>query len=298
MNPGPPHTTRVLMVFAHADDETLLAGALIAKLVSVGLEVKVLCLAPGGGKRQLRLRKACGVLGVSAVEILRYAEGAMWPDEEVESHVASPSGMRFNENGGDARSTTARAPLLATAPVGDVAGRIAGRISEYDPDIVITHSRYGDYGHADHAATYHATLQAFEASACERSRLYAIAWPKFLVGLNRRMLKIGGRDIRRMGPAGRFDLPMAIQCRSSSDAASVTSVTIRVADMLGLRRTASRWYALELSKGPLPLRILERLPTWLQRTVLGKARLTLVRAPGGFSPGRSGRRGHSTGEDL
>ena len=38
---------RVMMVFAHADDETLLAGALISKLVRDGHDVKVLCLAPG-----------------------------------------------------------------------------------------------------------------------------------------------------------------------------------------------------------------------------------------------------------
>ena len=273
MSPGPPGTPRVLMVFAHADDETLLAGALIAKLVSVGHEVKVLCLAPGGGERIQRLRNACEVLGVSAVETLRYAGGAMWPDD-------TRGATRLHENPGDGQSL---APVLATAPRGDVAARIGGRISEYDPDLVITHSRYGDYGHADHVATHQATILAFETTAGERSRLYALAWPNFLVSLNTRLMKIGGRDIRRMGPDGRFDLALAV--RSAPD--SGASVTIGVADMLRIRRAASRWYSAEMSRGPLPLRILERLPLWLQRTVLGGAQLTLLRAPGGFTPGAS-----------
>ncbi len=273
---NPPHKPgvlsgahRVLMVFAHADDETLLAGALIAKLVSVGYQVKVVCLAPGSAERLQRLQNACDVLGVSAIETLRYAEGEMWPDDTVSNE-------------------TTMVPILATAPVGDLAGRISGRISEYNPDLVITHSRYGDYGHADHAATYQATVRAFQESANKASRLYALAWPKFLVAVNSRLMKIGGRDIRRMGPNGQFDLPAAIRASFGVDgvdeADSGSDLTIDVADMLGVRRRASRWYALEISRGPLPLRALERLPIWLQRTVLGRARLTLLRAPVGFSP--------------
>ncbi|MCZ6538229.1 MAG: PIG-L family deacetylase, partial [Chloroflexi bacterium] len=261
------------MVVAHADDETLLAGALIAKLVSIGHEVSVLCLAPGGGERTQRLRNACEVLGVSSVETFRYTGGVMWP-EDTGSPETRPSQAHLRENGGDDRTL---APVLATAPVGDLAGRIGGRISENDPDIVITHSRYGDYGHADHAATHLATVLAFETSASERSRLYALAWPSFLVSLNGRLMKIGGRDIRRMGPNGQFDLLQAINVAATARSLvpGGTDVTVRVADMLKVRRAASRWYADEMSRGPLPLRILERLPVWLQRTVLGRARLTL-----------------------
>ena len=37
---------KILMVFAHADDETLLAGALVAHLVAEGHEINILCLSP------------------------------------------------------------------------------------------------------------------------------------------------------------------------------------------------------------------------------------------------------------
>ena len=64
MNQPASASARALMVFAHADDETLLAGALISKLATDGYLVKVLCLAPGSDERTKRLRKACEILGV------------------------------------------------------------------------------------------------------------------------------------------------------------------------------------------------------------------------------------------
>jgi LmbE family N-acetylglucosaminyl deacetylase len=249
-------TLRVLMVFAHADDETLLAGALIAKLVADGKEVRVLCLAPGGDDRTGRLRKACDDLGVTAVETLRYSEGAMWPDENKDS---------TSNNVSDKLS-----PNLAIVPTVDLAGRIAGRITEHSPDIVITHSSYGDYGHADHAAVHRATVSAFETSAHGGARLYSLDWSRRLVRFNAKLMKIGGRDIRRMGPNGRFNLSLALEISDK------TTITLKVGNYLAARRRASCWYEPEIAKGPLPMRILERLPLLIQRLFLGKTRLTLL----------------------
>ena len=55
--------------------------------------------------------------------------------------------------------------------------------------------------------------------------------------------------------------------------------TINVGNKLGIRREASRWYAVKIARGPLPLRILERLPLWIQSRFMGRARLTLVNKP-------------------
>ena len=137
-----PKVSKILMVFAHADDETLLAGALIASLVSDGNNVTVLCLAPGDDDRTSRLHKACAVLGVDAVETLRYVEGAMWRDELDEASSASEELKLM--------------PALSVVPVDDLASRVSGRISEINPNIVITHSVHDDYRHPDHAAVYEA----------------------------------------------------------------------------------------------------------------------------------------------
>ena len=250
------------MVFAHADDETLLAGALISKLVSDGHNVTVLCLAPGDDDRTERLHKACGVLGVDAVETLRYSEGVMWRDELDETGSASE----------DLKLT----PVLSVVPVDDIAGRVSGRISEIAPDVVITHSIYGDYGHPDHAAVYEATLRAVERSASDTVRLYALSWPRWMVRLNLRLMKAGGREIRKMGPRGRFNLSAAVY-RSKDP-----TISIKVGNRLGIRREACRWYESEIAKGPLPLRILERLPLWIQSRFLGRARLTREVTPRRF----------------
>jgi hypothetical protein len=212
--------------------------------------------------------------------------------------VAGRSGIARNSVDRHRGKNQPQAPVLATAPTADLAARIGGRISAFGPDIVITHSGYGDYGHADHAATHRATVRAFEAFADKHSRLYALAWSKFLVRLNSRLMKLGGRDIRHMGPDGRFDLSrgisLAFSGTSSSSVKGGNVISVGVADMLTIRRTASRWYVAEISRGPLPLRILEKLPVWLQRTVLGKARLRLVRGPHGFTPGESRKSGSAT----
>jgi LmbE family N-acetylglucosaminyl deacetylase len=252
-------SSKILMVFAHADDETLLAGALIAKLVSDGHAVTVLCLAPGDDDRTKRLHKACEVLGVGTVETLRYSEGVMWRDELDEASSESE----------DLNLT----PVLSVVPVGDLASRVGGRVSEINPDIVITHSVHGDYGHPDHAAVYEATLRAVERSASDTLRLYTLSWPRWMVKFNIRLMKLGGREVRKMGPRGRFNLSAAVYRSQKS------TTSIKVGNKLGVRREASRWYSVEIARGPLPMRVLERVPLWIQSRFLGKARLTLVNKP-------------------
>jgi len=142
MTDSESQNSKILVVFAHAYDETLLAGGLIVKLVSDGNNVTVLCLAPGDDDRTSRLHKACEVLGVAAVETLRCVEEAMWRDELDEVS--------------NAREDFKLLPALSVVPVDDLVSRVSGRISEINPDVVITHSVHDDYGHPDHAAVYEA----------------------------------------------------------------------------------------------------------------------------------------------
>ena len=145
-----------------------------------------------------------------------------------------------------------------------------------NPDVIVTHSVHGDYGHPDHAAVYEATLGAVRRAAGDTVRLYALNWPRWMVKLNLRLMKLGGREIRRLGPRGRFNLSAAVYRSENS------TISIDVRHQLGVRRKASRWYAAEIAKGPLPLRILERLRLWIQSRFLGRTRLTLVNKPKGI----------------
>ena len=144
---------------------------------------------------------------------------------------------------------------------------------------MITYSPYGDYGHADHAIVHRATVMAVEGGGKPGVRLYALDWPRWLVRINAQMMRLGGRDIRHMGSGGRFNLSLAIQLSVKSN------VTIDVASRLGVRRAASSWYSKEIAERPLPMRMLERLPLWIQRVFLGRARLILLNARDDFKFG-------------
>jgi LmbE family N-acetylglucosaminyl deacetylase len=192
----------------------------------------------------------------------------MWP-------VENPNGI--GRSYGD-QAKEKLSPELATVPIDDVAGRIAGRISELNPAVIITHAPYGDYGHADHAAAHRATVRAVEQIPGDMPRLYSLSWPIWLMWLNVRMMKIGRRDIHRMGPDGRFNFGLSLQHQQNP------SLVIKVSSYLGVRRDASRWYKKELALGPLPMRILERLPLRIQAIFLGRARLVLQTAADDFDP--------------
>ena len=248
---------RTLGVFAHPDDETLLAGALLASLAGAGVDTGVLCAAPGGDSSKQKLADACRVLGIASVATLRYSGSPMWPEALSESRWSL---------------------MLAEAHPDDLAARIGGHIAAFGPDTVITHSTYGDYGHPDHAAVCAATIRAVAEANTQTTRLYCLDWPRPLVGLNLRLMRLAGRDITRMGPNGEFDLAHAV-----ANAPGATEI-VDVARYLKTRKAASRFYSDEISLGPPPLKALENAPVLLQRLVLGRVRLARVYPPADSRP--------------
>ena len=240
---------RVLGVFAHPDDETLLAGALLASYAANGSHVGVLCAAPGDDQSQQKLADACRALGVADVAALRYHGSPMWPETRPESGTSLS---------------------LAKAHIDDVAARIAGHIAAFEPDTVITHSPYGDYGHVDHAAVCSATIRAVAQADTGSTYLYCLDWPRLLVRLNLRLMRLARRDVTRMGPSGEFNLEQAVR------GAPPATESVDVSAFLETRKAASRAYSDQISVGPLPLRALEYAPVLLQRPFLGRMRLAQV----------------------
>jgi LmbE family N-acetylglucosaminyl deacetylase len=243
-----------LMVFAHSDDETLLAGALIPKLVHGGRRVHLLCVAPGDdADRSARMELAAGELGVESVSSLRY------------SPAAEPDKSR--------RETAVASPTLISAPEEAVISLIEGKMTELEPSMIVTHSPSGDYGHPDHALCHRLTVAAAE-SVVPNTSVYALDWPRPMLWLN----GIAGRMLR--APARKKGGTLTGSSARTADAPpsrlSVTQIH-DVGSFLPARKRAARHYKKELSRGPLPLRLLEAAPTWLQWPVLGKARLSRVR---------------------
>ncbi|HEX4745034.1 MAG TPA: PIG-L family deacetylase [Candidatus Limnocylindria bacterium] len=143
---------RIVGVFAHPDDESLLAGGTLARYAAGGADCTVLtCTGGEAGDswdptvdpariaevRREELREACRRLGVQHVELLSY-----------------------EDSGIPARG---RPRSLAAAPVGTVADEIRRVLERHAPDAVITHDATGGYGHPDHIRVSEATRLAVEA---------------------------------------------------------------------------------------------------------------------------------------
>jgi LmbE family N-acetylglucosaminyl deacetylase len=132
----------VVALNAHPDDETLLMGGTIARLVADGHRV-VLVVATDGmmngdteadpGLRLRELDDAAAVLGVSDVRWLGYADSGhgtqLYPDP--------PGRVR-----------------LARAGVAEPAERLATIVREVSADLLIGYDAAGNYRHRDHLAVH------------------------------------------------------------------------------------------------------------------------------------------------
>jgi LmbE family N-acetylglucosaminyl deacetylase len=199
-------TRRLLISLAHPDDESFGLGALIARYVAEGVEVYLLCATNGdvgtvspemlnGYKSVAELRLAeldCAAqkLGFKKVFRLGYKD----------------SGMMSSETSNDPQCLWQQ---WQSDPAG-VTRRVVEIIREVQPQVVITFNRYGGYGHPDHIAIQRATVQAFRLAnnptyvtdgfqPYQPHKLYYNTMPTFLIRLSIWMLRLRGKNPRKMG---------------------------------------------------------------------------------------------------
>jgi LmbE family N-acetylglucosaminyl deacetylase len=201
----------LLVIFAHPDDESHGPAGTLAKYAAEGVKVYYLCatrgeagsveaqfLAEGGSIAELRtaeLQNAARELGLAGVEFLGYRD----------------SGMEGSED-------NLHPDSLYAAPLDEVAGLIAQHIQHLRPDAIITHDRYGWYGHPDHIKCYQATLRAYQmlygitigaevqTMSVKAPRLYESTFSKALLKMMVRMMPLVGRNPRKHGQNGDVDL--------------------------------------------------------------------------------------------
>ncbi len=134
---------RLLLVFAHPDDEAFFTAGTVAGHVATGGEAALVSATRGemgsqpvpplypreelGRYRSAELRAACRIMGVSRLTFLGYLDGA-----------------------------------LAQADPAEAASRIARVLARYRPDAIVTFGPEGIYGHPDHVAIHHLTVAAYE----------------------------------------------------------------------------------------------------------------------------------------
>lgn len=139
---------RLLVVIAHPDDESFGCGSVLARAAASGHDTVVVCATRGeagetriptddlAGMREAELRAAADLLGVGAVQVLRYVDSGMDGEPPTDS--------------------------LAACDPAQLAEEIRAIIDEVRPDVVVTLDATD--GHRDHAMIRDATLAAIDGS--------------------------------------------------------------------------------------------------------------------------------------
>lgn len=211
---------KIVGVFAHPDDESLLAGGTLARYIAEGAAAAVLtCTSGEAGEsadrgvdpsriskvRRAELREACRRLGVQQVELLEYLDSGIPERGETGS--------------------------LAAAPIDEVAGEIRAMLARHDPDVVITHDPTGGYGHPDHVRVSAAATLAVRGLR-RRPVLYYGVVPRRVVDEFQRAFTDAGLRAGRAAAAG------ADMVRDAGVPDDTVTATIDVSGHLEAKRLA------------------------------------------------------------
>jgi N-acetyl-1-D-myo-inositol-2-amino-2-deoxy-alpha-D-glucopyranoside deacetylase len=249
----------MLLVHPHPDDESILTGGAILLARAAGTRVVLVTATRGerGGVsqhclaevRSAELRAACSLLGIDRHVFLGYR------DSGTEPALASA----------DPRSFTG-------APLAEVAGRLAHLLREERPEVVITATPDGTYGHPDHVRAHDATVAALALLEDEGWHPVRVA----MVALPRGPIAVVAQGMLALGLGPRRWL----QRRAAGPG---PTCLIRLGHGLERKRSAVRAHASQL-RGTLALVV--RWPL-LFRVVFGVERFRLAPAPG-IGPGMAG----------
>ena len=137
---------RLLLIFAHPDDESFVAAGLARRCADAGGEITLVTATRGEAgsrgdpplcteqelpaRREAELRDAAALLGVGDIYLLGY-----------------------------------RDQHLADAPAGRIRAQLVEIIRRHRPHVVVTYDPNGGHGHADHVAISRFTMDAVGAAA-------------------------------------------------------------------------------------------------------------------------------------
>lgn len=204
---------RLLISFAHPDDESFGLGGLIARYVAEGVEVYLLCATNGdvgtvsdeylngyNSIAELRLAEldcAASKLGLKRVYKLGYKDSGMM-------------GSQTNQD-------TACLWYRYQHQPEEVISRVVEVIRDVRPHVVITFNEYGGYGHPDHIAIQRATVAAFQLAGDANyvvagtnpyapQKLYYNSIPKLPLQIGVLLARLRGQDPRKLGRNHDIDL--------------------------------------------------------------------------------------------
>ncbi len=229
----------VVAFHAHPDDEVLLTGGTIARLVAEGhrVIVAVACdgdmwAGPEQGRRLAELRASAAILGAGGVVHLGYADSGHGP-------------VLFEDPPGRTR--------FARADVGPAAGKLAAVLAEEQADLLLSYDRRGGNGHRDHIRVHQVGARAAELAGVRvveatvpRELISWTARPLLLLGLlkRHRLDEMRGYGTPRSAITHRVDVRRYAAQKQAALAAHRTQVS-------GRGRSARLFRA--LLRSPLPV---------------------------------------------
>jgi LmbE family N-acetylglucosaminyl deacetylase len=237
----------VLALFAHPDDESLLAGGTLAACASAGREVALVSMTRGeegpigdpavsrerlGEVRHRELRAAARELGAASARCLDY------PDGQLESQ-----------------------------PEQRVAAELAALIADARPAMILSFGPEGFYWHEDHVAVHRFARVALEQVACDPPpELYEATWPEG------RMTTLVAEMVSRGRPTDLWGLqPAAFGAPAGS-----IDLELDVTSFLAPKLRALRCHRSQLATGHL----LADLPDDLAERFLGTEYFMAEHGPG------------------
>ncbi len=255
---------RLLISFAHPDDETFGMGGAIAHYAARGAQVDLIC-ATNGEAGDVAPEYLHGFDSVADVRLAELACAA----EKLGIHQLFTFGYRDSGMMGTPGNDHPEA--LWQADPETLTGQVVEVIRRVRPQVVVTFDPYGGYGHPDHIAMHRATLAAFHAAGDparypdqiaaglaphQPQKLYYNTIPTLMIRLAVFAARLRGQDPRRMGRNNDLDMQAVL------DAALPATTRLNVADQYDLWMEASACHASQdgLSSGtPLPRAVARRL---------------------------------------
>lgn len=204
---------RLLIVYAHPDDESFGLGGLIARYVNEGVQVFLICATNGDvGTISPELLN-----GYDSHAALRLAELDCAAEKlrltQVFKLGYKDSGMMGSPENADPDCLWS---VWNSRPE-EVTRRVVQVMREIRPQVVITFNKYGGYGHPDHIAIQQAATRAFDLAgdpAYETpglaphapQKLYYSGIPALLLRYGIWQMRLRGKDPRKVGRNQDIDL--------------------------------------------------------------------------------------------
>ena len=198
---------RLLVAFAHPDDESFGPAGTIIHYARQGVAVHLVCATRGeAGDVEPELLAGYSSLAGLRTEELRCAARPL--------ELAALYLLDHRDSGMENTPENQHPDCLLQAPLAEVVEEITGLIRHIQPQVILTHDPSGGYFHPDHIKVHQATRLAFDAAGDPDSfpeqiaqglaphqtqKLYYTAFPRRILKIMTKLLPLLGQDPEAFG---------------------------------------------------------------------------------------------------